>query len=123
VRRLGRLLDRAWPLLTEAEQGQVSEALERLSEVEGGPYAIWLRDLRNGRCRLPDLPAAVMKELLLAWLSPEAEGGMVCQGCGLEYPRHEAPPLSAAAAARQDAAGGATPVVRPARVVPGMSLL
>jgi hypothetical protein len=35
-----------------------------------------------------------MKDLLLAWLSPEADGGMVYNRCGLEYPRHRTPPLS-----------------------------
>src|SRR4051812_37167841 len=69
VRRLVELLDRAWPLLTEAEQGRVGEALGLLPEHDG-PYASWLWDLGQGRCRLPDLPAAAMKDLLLAWLSP-----------------------------------------------------
>jgi hypothetical protein len=35
-----------------------------------------------------------MRALLLAWLLPGADGGMVCRRCGLEYPRHKAPPLS-----------------------------
>jgi hypothetical protein len=34
-----------------------------------------------------------MKELLLAWLSPQADGGVVCRHGGLEYPRHRSPPL------------------------------
>jgi hypothetical protein len=83
VRRLGRLLDWAWPLLTEAQQERVGESLGRLREDDGGPYKGWVRSLRDDWCRLPELPATAMKELLLAWLSPEADGGMVCQGCGL----------------------------------------
>jgi hypothetical protein len=45
---LGQLLDRAWPLLTEAEQGRVGAALERLRQDDGGPYVGWVRDLRDG---------------------------------------------------------------------------
>jgi hypothetical protein len=35
-----------------------------------------------------------MKDLLLAWLSPAVDGGAVCRRCGLEHPKHKAPPLS-----------------------------
>jgi hypothetical protein len=45
-------------------------------------------------CRLPELTPAAMKELLPAWLAPEADGGMVCRQCGLKYPKHKSPPLS-----------------------------
>jgi hypothetical protein len=34
-----------------------------------------------------------MKDLLVAWLSPEPDGGRVCNRCGLEYPRHRVPPV------------------------------
>src|SRR5207244_12641127 len=62
----------------------------------------WRRALRHlvprsglgGRCRLPELPATVMKELLLTWISPEVDGGVACQHCGLEYPRYRTPPVS-----------------------------
>jgi hypothetical protein len=30
---------------------------------------------------------------LLAWLSPEADGGMVCRQGGPDYPKHRHPPL------------------------------
>jgi hypothetical protein len=45
-------------------------------------------------CRLPELTPVAMKDLLLAWLAPEADGGMVCRQCGLECPKHKSPPLS-----------------------------
>ncbi len=88
-----RLAEGALALLDAAEQQRVEEAAARLGE-ECGPYADWLRNLRQGWCRLPELPPEAMTGLLLAWLHPQAEGGIVCQGCGLEYPRHKAPPLS-----------------------------
>ena len=61
-----------------------------------GPYGRWLRDLRDGCCRLPKLPAAVMKELLLAWLAPGVTGGVTRKDCGLEYPHMNHHPLLAA---------------------------
>jgi hypothetical protein len=71
----------------------VHEGLRQWQEEGGGPYFTWFRDLGWGRCRLPELPAMVMKDLLLSWLSPEVDGGMVCRQCGLEYPHHRTPPL------------------------------
>jgi hypothetical protein len=35
-----------------------------------------------------------MRDLLLGWLHRQADGGIVCTACGLEYPRHKSPPLS-----------------------------
>lgn len=49
-------------------------------------------DLCCGCCRLPLLPPAAMKGLLLAWLSPQADGGLVCRRCGLEYLRQRVLP-------------------------------
>jgi hypothetical protein len=92
--RWERLLGAAVPLLSTAERPQVEGAVAQLADAPHGPYAAWLRDLSEGRCRLPELAPAVMRELLLAWLSPQADGGMVCRRCGLEYPRHRSPPLS-----------------------------
>src|SRR5262249_7332955 len=43
---------------------------------------------------LPELTPEVGKELLLAWLSPEVDGGIVCRQCGLEYPKHRHPPMN-----------------------------
>jgi hypothetical protein len=92
--RWERLLGQALPLLGPADRGRVTAAATQLEEEFGGPYRDWLRHLAEGLCRLPQLPPAAMKDLLLAWLSPEADGGMVCRQCGLEYPRHRSPPLS-----------------------------
>ena len=72
----------------------MTTAVTQFAEESGGPYRSWLRGLRDGCSRLPELPAAAMRDLLLAWLSPEVDGGLVCRGCGLEYPRHRSPPLS-----------------------------
>jgi hypothetical protein len=95
VDRWERLLRGAEPLLSAAEQEHVDLALKALVDNCGGPCADWLRDLRDGWCRLPELSPKAMKELLLAWLSPQADGGQVCCRCGLEYPRHQIPPLRA----------------------------
>jgi rubredoxin len=94
VTRLDRLVRQADELLTDAEREQVRHAIQQLGDGLGGPYADWLKHLREGMCRLPDLTPAVMKDFLLAWLAPEANGGMVCRQCGLEYPQHKSPPLS-----------------------------
>jgi hypothetical protein len=91
--RLVQLLDESDKLLSAEERTTVHEALRQWREEGGGPYFTWFRDLGWARCRLPELPAMVMKDLLLSWLSPEVDGGMVCRHCGLEYPRHRYPPL------------------------------
>lgn len=76
-----------------AEQERVEQAIEQANHFSG-PYDQWLSDLADGRCRLPELSTEAMRSLLLAWLHPQAEGGIVCTSCGLEYPRHKSPPLS-----------------------------
>jgi hypothetical protein len=91
--RWGRLCEAAAVLLTPAEQEQAQEAIGRLGDDFDGPFGVWLRDLCDGCSRLPKLSPEVMRDLLRAWLSPQADGGMVCNGCGLEYPRHKAPPM------------------------------
>jgi hypothetical protein len=93
LRRWEKLVSQAMSLLTTDEQAKVVGAVEQWAADFAGPLACWLSDLYEGRCRLPLLPAAAMKAVLLAWLSPAAEGGMVCVRCGLEYPRHKTPPL------------------------------
>ena len=94
VKRWMRLVKAAVPLVPDKQVDGVRAAFGDLRERVGGPYGTWLRDLFAGNCRLPDLAPVATKDLLLAWLSPEVEGGMVCQECGLEYPRHKSPPLS-----------------------------
>src|SRR2546423_974207 len=88
VDRLCDLLDAAFPLLTEADAEAIEPAIAALEEGRTGPYANWFRHLADGWCRLPMMPPSAVRELLLAWLSPDADGGMVCRRCGLEYPRH-----------------------------------
>jgi hypothetical protein len=94
VERWLRLAEAAMPLLTDADQQRVVQALTQHVEDRHGAFADWFRDLSEGRCRLPELAPEVMQALLLAWLSPAADGGLVCRGCGLEYPRHRQPPLT-----------------------------
>jgi hypothetical protein len=93
VQRLMGLLDQALPLMAAAEQAKVLAVLDQLPD-SGSPLIAWLDDLYDGRCRLPVLTPETMKALLLAWLSPQVDGGMVCRHCGLEYPQHKAPPMS-----------------------------
>jgi hypothetical protein len=85
------LLTKAEPLLSEAERGRVLLALEADGDIKRGPFDHWLADLKEGRSRLPELPASAMKELLLAWLHPALGQPMVCNQCGLEYPRLAGP--------------------------------
>jgi hypothetical protein len=89
--RFDDLLKAAWPLLDEAEQGRVADALWADCERERGPLDRWLEDLRAGRSRLPELDPPVMRDVLLAWLHPDVGQPMVCNGCGLEYPRLRRP--------------------------------
>jgi hypothetical protein len=100
--RFGQVLDRwerlfqlALPLLDADDQRRARDAVEQLAEEFAGPYATWVRDLADGRCRLPELAAEAMRTLLLAWLSPEVDSyAGVCTACGLEVPHHKTPPLS-----------------------------
>ena len=96
--RFCRLFGQAEDLFSPEEDAAVEEGFRPLTEgrVLDGPYGRWLRDLRDGCCRLPKLPAAVMKELLLAWLTPGVTGGVTCKGCGVEYPHLNHRPLLAA---------------------------
>jgi rubredoxin len=95
LRRWVQLVDVAVPLVPDQQRGRVQEALEQLRADYGGPYRTWLIDLCDGCCRLPELAPAVMKDLLLAWLSPDADGAVVCKACGLEYPHHRPSPQNA----------------------------
>jgi hypothetical protein len=94
VQRLGRLLGQADKLMTGLERKRVGLALDHIVNGFSGPFANWFTNLRDGSCRLPELTPSAMKDLLLAWISPEADRGMVCRQCGLEYPKHKYPPLS-----------------------------
>jgi hypothetical protein len=85
------LLGKAHKLLNNSEREQVEVALKQILDGFQGPYGNWLINLREGRCRLPEIAPTAMKALLLAWLSPEVDCGMVCCECGLEYPQHKAP--------------------------------
>jgi hypothetical protein len=79
----------AFELMCPDEQGQVLKAVQQLHDTCLGPYGTWFWNLCEGRCRLPELPPQVMKDLLLAWLSPDVASGYVCERCGLLYPfRH-----------------------------------
>jgi hypothetical protein len=82
------------PLPTAEEQQRVDAAVNEWLAEGRGPYARWLGDLAYGRSRLPVLRAEAMRELLLAWLSPQVDMGCVCKQCGLEYPHCQTPPIS-----------------------------
>ena len=85
--RLVRLCEQACELMTQEEQIDVAEGFKQWAEAVGGPYRWWFRDLFQGRCRLPELAPATMKELLVTWLSPDCDPmTQVCRGCGLLYP-------------------------------------
>src|SRR4051794_18488545 len=69
LQRWQDLLEQALALMTAAEQERVHAVVAQGGQLRG-PYAAWLRHLGQGWCRLPALPASVMKDLLLAWLDP-----------------------------------------------------
>lgn len=100
--RWGQVIDRwldlaasAVELMNDAEGERVAEAMERCGNA-ASPYNPWLRDLAEGRCRLPELSAETMRNLLLAWLHPNADFSLacVCTACGIEYPHTRQPNLS-----------------------------
>jgi hypothetical protein len=94
VRRLVRLCEQARELMSEEEQLNVAEGFKQWAEAERGPYRWWFRALFDGCCRLPELAPAAMKELLVAWLSPDCDHmTRVCRGCGLLYPHPGLPSL------------------------------
>jgi hypothetical protein len=91
-RRLTELCKKASHLMTAEEIEKISEALTEWDESSQGPYAKWLDGLLNGHCRLPELDPARMKDLLMAWLSPNCDTlACVCRHCGLMYPNHRSP--------------------------------
>ncbi len=92
VDRFGALLGAAEPLLGESDRQQVAEALRAYRERGRGPLDRWLHDLEAGRCRLPVMAPEAMRDLLRAWLDPDVGQPMVCNRCGLEYPRRRRPP-------------------------------
>jgi hypothetical protein len=96
ARRLSDLVRGATALMGESEGRRVNDALESYLSGTRAPLDRWLDDLHAGHCRLPALTPAVMKELLLAWLHRLVGQPMVCDQCGLEYPRLRRPGLPAA---------------------------
>jgi hypothetical protein len=106
--RFFRQFEQAAALLSPEEEQAVGKALADLANDgwfsgddfdEHGlcsPHVCWLQDLQNGCCRLPKLPPAAMKELVVAWSSPGVSGGVVCQCCGVEYPHQNDRPSLAA---------------------------
>jgi hypothetical protein len=109
-RRWKETLDRFFRVLPNDLHGQVTKALEE----ESCPLWDWIEDLFRGRSRLPEgLDEDVMRRLVLIRLE---EGDncdsfeAVCMRCGLQYPRHKAPPLS-----QWRLAPGCSPDERPLR--------
>jgi hypothetical protein len=88
------MLEQTFPLLNEAEQDQVVDALSAYNDGRSSPLGRWLRDLRQGLSRLPELPSETMKRVVLSWFQPDVDGAPVCNRCGLEYPDLKSPPTS-----------------------------
>jgi len=91
VARWDGLFTAAEPLLTDDEQDRVLIALIESLTQHTGPFAMLFWHLREGCCRLPELAPQAMKALLVAAVSPEADGWRVCNHCGLAYPQHKLP--------------------------------
>jgi hypothetical protein len=78
--------------LTEAERAAIDAVLQKC-DGRGEPLDSWLRDLQDGRSRLPELTPPVMKAVVLSWFHPDLDTfSSVCNQCGLQYPRLQAPP-------------------------------
>jgi hypothetical protein len=88
AKRFTGLIQQVEPLLNEVEQRLVGEALEAYLSHQDGALNHWLWDLREGRCRLPELNVAVMKQVLLSWFNPGGGDPKVCNQCGLECARN-----------------------------------
>jgi hypothetical protein len=94
--RLNRMVQAVLALLSPEDVARVEQAVTQWNAEEASPLGSWLSHLAEGKCGLPEVNPEVMRTLLLAWLSQECEDhGRVCVHCGLEYPCHKRPPLSA----------------------------
>jgi hypothetical protein len=82
------LVRQAVPLMNDAEQQQMGDAVEACFQEFDGPLRDWVRDLQEGRCRLPDLSGEAMHRLVQNLLHPERGDLMVCNLCGLECARY-----------------------------------
>jgi hypothetical protein len=91
AQRFTDLVRGATALMSESERARAHETLEAYQNGARGQLDRWLDDLHAGRCRLPTLTPVAMKALLLAWLHPLVGQPMVCNRCGLEYPRLRRP--------------------------------
>ena len=92
-RRLIALVRESDKLLTEAESARISAVEKDYKDDRNIPLGSWLRDLQLGRSRLPKLTAPVMKAVLLSWYHPALDSfSLVCNQCGLQYPRLKALP-------------------------------
>jgi hypothetical protein len=91
--RWERLFGAAVELMAADDEQQVHDAYEQLCTDWTGPYTTWVDDILDGRSRLPELSAEAMRDLLLAWISPDVDERLhgVCVGCGLECPQHKHP--------------------------------
>jgi len=84
LRQFGEVLDRGWPLLTEAQQEQLEP-----SDDQSKKWVLddWLRSLFDGSSRLPDLAPETVLRLVLAWCDPQVYSmSFVCLDCGLCRP-------------------------------------
>jgi hypothetical protein len=92
-RRFLVLVEQADAEMTEDERAAIEAILDKCGDGGCQPLDSWLRDLMDGRSRLPELTARVMKALVLGWFHPDVDTiSYVCSQCGLQYPRLKAPP-------------------------------
>ncbi len=95
LERFSRLVSAASDLMGPEEQERLDAALNALAD-RVGPLDKWIWKLGIGRCRLPEMHAEAMRDLLRARLSGECDSAdWVCDGCGLARPTRKTPPLSA----------------------------
>src|SRR5258707_106841 len=67
LQQFAEVLDLAWPLLSEAHQAQLEPPDDRTRK---WPLDQWLRSLKDGSSKLPDLDAQTVQRLLLSWCDP-----------------------------------------------------
>jgi hypothetical protein len=93
----GRALE-TWERFAGLVPDDLSERVAAVLEDMQHPIWRWLRNVFEGKSRLPEcLTENVMRQILLVRLD-RAElcdnSEMACLRCGLQYPMHKSPPLS-----------------------------
>jgi hypothetical protein len=79
---------------TDEEEARVDASFAE-PDKHRNPYRVWVRALREGWCRLPEVTPAIMREIMLAFAVPptwdHCAMALVCNACGMLLPRDIGP--------------------------------